>query len=246
MAVGILQTIINPFKSPLKTKLFKINLFASVVFFLILGIFSFLIIENPREIFAVLFTLGVFIFLFNMFIAIRDQHFIFYRLEAIGKEIKQIQDGKSSIFLPDFIHKDEITELIEDFNLFFAENLSCKEIIQKKSVEYDLMVKNIDLLVIKFLPDGQITYSNGYYKNYNTSKCNNIFDFIAEEDVKRMECSFRKLTPEKNKSIIELPIIFSNNEVITFKWINQGIFDKHGRILEYQGIGIDINKFIQK
>lgn len=240
-----MQTVINSFKSPLKQKLFKINLFASSVFFIILATFSILMIQNPTEIFAVLFTLFVFMLLFNLFIGVRDQHFIFYRLDLIGKEVKKIQSGDLNVFLPDFIHKDEITELINDFNQFFNDQISCKEIIQKKSIEYDLMVKNIELLVVRFLPDGEITYSNGYYKNYNTEKCNNIFDFLAEEDAKIMECSYRKLTPEKNKSIITLPVIFGNNEIVTFKWINQGIFDSHGRLLEYQGIGIDINKFTQ-
>ncbi|MFC2140426.1 PAS domain S-box protein [Candidatus Auribacterota bacterium] len=121
------------------------------------------------------------------------------------------------------------------------------EPLRKKLKLYEEMLQTFPISICRFLPKTNIiTFVNDTYcKYFNMNKEDLIgysfFELIPKEEHKKIKKHFNSLSKKK-------PLMISENIVHTpkgprwQKWKNQALFDKSGKIIEYQSIGEDITE----
>lgn len=111
---------------------------------------------------------------------------------------------------------------------------------------YEAIIKDQADMILRFLPDTlEITYANVPYARYygkdpgdfigQSFKCR----YSPEEEIRIRE-HLKALTPENPVRQIEEKVFLPNGQVRWQHWIDCGIFDASGRLVEVQGVGRDI------
>jgi len=112
---------------------------------------------------------------------------------------------------------------------------------------YRALVEDMPAMVCRFLPDGTLTFINSAYCSYfNKQKKEllgqNFFQFIPEQDQKKVRDHFTSLTPENPIVTYEHQVIASDGTIGWQRWTDRALFDEQGRLIEYQSIGNDITE----
>ncbi|MDJ0843082.1 ATP-binding protein [Crocosphaera sp.] len=119
--------------------------------------------------------------------------------------------------------------------------------LKKSEAQYRAIVEDQTELICRFLPDGTLTFVNEAYCRYFGQ---------AREDI-LYTCFFASIPPENQSCLrhnlsrlsLETPVISRQHPVINGEgekrwqyWINRGLFDETGNLVEIQGVGRDITE----
>ncbi|OUL26366.1 hypothetical protein BV378_13190 [Nostoc sp. RF31YmG] len=116
--------------------------------------------------------------------------------------------------------------------------------LQESEARYRAIVEDQTELITRILPDGSISFVNEAFCRFFGMKREEIIaqsykSVVFEEDRKRVVSLINSINSEN-------PVVTSENRVVACQkvrwtqWINRGIFDARGNILEIQSVGRDI------
>ena len=116
--------------------------------------------------------------------------------------------------------------------------------LQESEERYRSIVEDQTEFICRFTPDGRITFVNDAYCRYfslDKSQCiaKSHSVMLSPEDARLMKRHLASLTLENPVAIIEHRIIMPLGEIRWQRWSDRAIFDKDGRLVEYQSVGRD-------
>ncbi|MBD2072471.1 PAS domain S-box protein [Phormidium sp. FACHB-592] len=128
-----------------------------------------------------------------------------------------------------------------------------REIVERKQVElalresearYRAIVEDQTELIVRFQPDGTLTFVNGAYCRYFgvtkeavIGSCYKPLTF--EEDHEHIDRLVRSMNQENPTVSIENRVV-ANGHIRWTQWNNRMLFDEEGRFIEFQAVGRDI------
>lgn len=110
---------------------------------------------------------------------------------------------------------------------------------------YQSVLEDISELIIRFLPDGTLTYVNdAYCRYYGKSReeliGSNFISSAADDFPQKLREHLESFTPERPVIAFEQYDILPNGEKRWREWVDRAFFDRDGRVLEFQSTGRDI------
>ncbi|MGD1005442.1 MAG: PAS domain S-box protein [Methanoregulaceae archaeon] len=116
--------------------------------------------------------------------------------------------------------------------------------LRESQERYRAVVEDQTEFICRFTPDGKLTFVNDAYCRYfnlDKTRCidNNHSVILPPEDARKMKQHLASLTLQNQVAVIEHRIIMSSGEVRWQRWNDRAIFDKDGRVVEYQSVGRD-------
>ncbi|HOV28591.1 MAG TPA: PAS domain S-box protein [Synergistales bacterium] len=113
---------------------------------------------------------------------------------------------------------------------------------------YEAIIEDQTDMILRFLPETlEITYANLPYARYYGKSPGELIGqsfrcrYTPEEEGRIRE-HLRKLTPQEPVRQIEERVIHPDGEIRWQQWIDRGIFDSEGNLVEVQGVGRDITE----
>jgi PAS domain S-box-containing protein len=113
---------------------------------------------------------------------------------------------------------------------------------------YRTVVNTQTEFVARFLPDGTTTFANEAYCRYmgvgmaELASGFSLFDMVHPEDRERHAAHLLALTPETPTQSLVVRTTMADGKVHWEHWVDTGVFDDHGKLVEIQAIGRDITK----
>ena len=112
--------------------------------------------------------------------------------------------------------------------------------------QYQHMVERQTDLICRFTPELMLTFTNEAYANFFNQKPGtmvgrNLLDVIPPEEQASVKAHFASITQANPIAIFQNRWILPDGSRRWFEWTDRAIFDDEGNIIEYQGVGRDIN-----
>ena len=128
-----------------------------------------------------------------------------------------------------------------------AERRTKDEALRESEARYRAVVEDQTELICRFLADGTLTFVNDAYCRYFQRPAKELLGqtfwfLIPPEDRQATRESLASITPEHPVSNVEHEVLAPDGERRWQHWRNRGLFDKHGRVVEYQAVGRDITE----
>jgi PAS domain S-box-containing protein len=127
-----------------------------------------------------------------------------------------------------------------------SERTRAEAALAASEARYRAVVEAQTEFVVRYLPDGRITFVNDAYCRYLGRTREelldpswNDFDLLMPEDRERNAAHVAALTPERPTATIELQARNPGGDVCWSLWTDTGIFDAEGRLVEMQSVGRD-------
>ena len=122
-----------------------------------------------------------------------------------------------------------------------------EEMLVNSERKYRDVVENETELISRFLPDGTHIFVNEAYCQYfNKSRQDiigkKLFPRIPQEDHRQIRDHFASLNKEHPSATNTHRIIKADGSIRWQRWSDRAIFDKNGKIIEYQSVGRDITE----
>ncbi len=125
-------------------------------------------------------------------------------------------------------------------------NLSWNEARLKESeLRYKSIVEDQTELIIRFLPDGTISFVNNAFCNYVNKRSEELLGISLHS--KPIQSPLSYILPELESLTKENPvrsgrrrIIFSEGRTSWLEWVDRALFDGTDQLIEYQCVGRDI------
>jgi PAS domain S-box-containing protein len=122
-----------------------------------------------------------------------------------------------------------------------------EEMLRNSERKYRDVVENETELISRFLPDGTHIFVNEAYCQYfNKSRQDiigkKLFPRIPQEDHRQIRDHFASLNKEHPSATNTHRIIMPDGSIRWQRWSDQAIFNKNGKIIEYQSVGRDITE----
>ncbi|MEG4942711.1 PAS domain S-box protein [Microcoleus sp. F4-D5] len=120
-----------------------------------------------------------------------------------------------------------------------------EEALRQSEARYRGILEDQTELIARFLPDGTLTYVNEAYCQFFGITREEIVGYCYEPVV--IEEDREYVAQCVNKICWQNPVVTIENRVIAggkirwTQWINRGIFDSNGRLIELQAVGRDIS-----
>ncbi len=135
----------------------------------------------------------------------------------------------------------------EQLNDEMKERKRAEEALRESEESYRALVEDMPALVCRFLPDGTLSFVNSAYCRYFEKKREelvgaNFFQFIPDEDRKKVRNHFKSLTQKMPATSYEHQVFAPNGEIRWQQWTDRAIFDEKGNLVQYQSIGVDITE----
>ena len=123
--------------------------------------------------------------------------------------------------------------------------------LRKSEARYRGVVEDQTELIARFLPGCILTFVNKAYCRYFKMTREELLghSFLPMITKKRQQIVLRDLstlTPDHPLISYDMKVVSSRRGVIWQHWINRGIFDESGKLVEYQAVGRDITKLKNK
>ncbi len=120
-----------------------------------------------------------------------------------------------------------------------------EEALRRSEARYRAILEDQTELIARFQPDGTLTFANEAYCRFFGVTREEILHktyepVVFEEDRDRVAALVRSISVENPVVTIENRVIVGS-QVRWTQWINRGIFDDAGRIVEFQAVGRDIS-----
>jgi two-component system cell cycle sensor histidine kinase/response regulator CckA len=109
------------------------------------------------------------------------------------------------------------------------------------------VAEDMPALICRFLPDGTLTFVSKSYCSYFNKTCEelvgqNFFQFIPQEDQRRVRNKFISLTKENPIITYDHKVIAPDGTIRWHQWTDCALLDKNGMVAEYQSLGRDITE----
>ena len=110
---------------------------------------------------------------------------------------------------------------------------------------YRNIVEDQTEFICRFRPDGTHIFVNDAYCRYFGKTRDEIAGHrfvpeIPKDDHVLLSAHFAAITPDHPVATVEHRILMPNGEIRWQQWSDRGVFDKDGRVAEYQSVGRDI------
>jgi PAS domain S-box-containing protein len=112
---------------------------------------------------------------------------------------------------------------------------------------YRHVVEDQTELIVRYGPGGVRTFVNDAYCRYfgaprHTLVGTSFFDLIAPEHRERVEEKLRAITAHDPVQVEEHRVLTRDGAVHWQEWVDRGIFDANGALVEYQAVGRDVTE----
>jgi PAS domain S-box-containing protein len=112
---------------------------------------------------------------------------------------------------------------------------------------YRAIVMDQNDLICRFDPQGRLTFVNDAYcryfgVNHKEILGTNFLPNIYEEDLPLVQNHFKNLTRLNPEKTIEHRVRLSDGKVYWQQWCGRALYDRDGKVIEYQAVGRDISK----
>ncbi|MCK9591029.1 MAG: PAS domain S-box protein [Methanoregula sp.] len=138
--------------------------------------------------------------------------------------------------------KNSVASLVD-----ITERKQAEEALQKSEERYRAIVNDQTEMIVRFTPDGTVTFTNEAYQVYfvplldlDTIEGKNIRELMQVKNYEEIENFLSKLTPETPIHEMEHMVNGWNGKICWQSWSVRALFDKDGKPAEYQVVGRDI------
>ncbi len=119
-----------------------------------------------------------------------------------------------------------------------------EEELKRSETRYRAIVQDQTDLVCRFLPDGTLTFVNQAYCRYFSKTESELvgisLPFLPATEQQSFQESLARITPTQPVVVIEHASFSADGSIRWQQWFDRALFDEHGHIIEYQGVGRDI------
>lgn len=120
-----------------------------------------------------------------------------------------------------------------------------EDALRYSEARYRAVVEDQTELISRFSEDGTITFVNEAYCRYFQESRedlvgNKFWYHLPKSDHTKLKKHIARLTPEKPVAVIEHRIVGPTGKIHWLRWTDRAIFDEQSRLVEYQGVGLDI------
>lgn len=117
--------------------------------------------------------------------------------------------------------------------------------LKESKARYRAVVEDQIELIRRFRPDGTLTFVNGAFCRYFDKTMEellgkNFLMLIPPEDRDTVWQQMFSLSLDNSVAIAERRFVKPGGEVRWQQWVNRGIFDEYGKMIEIQSVGRDI------
>jgi PAS domain S-box-containing protein len=124
-----------------------------------------------------------------------------------------------------------------------------EDVLRLSEERYRAVVDTQQEMICRYLPDGTLTFVNLPYcrccnRSIEQLTGENFLDLVPEADretVAGLLAELQTLTPEHPVITHEHAAVLPDGEIAWQEWINTGIFDDQGHLIEIQAVGRDIS-----
>lgn len=141
----------------------------------------------------------------------------------------------------------------KDGSLLWCENITKEKtfegLIELLEAHYQAIVEDLAEFIVRFLPDGRLTFVNGSYASFMGRAAGELVGTpflldISEEDIAIITNNIALLSPAQPVTNHTCKT-WSNNDIRYYRWTFRAIFDNQDHRYEYQGIGRDITEQVE-
>ncbi len=139
----------------------------------------------------------------------------------------------------------KITASRDELNRHIEERKQAEEALSKSEQQYRAIVEDQIEFVSRATPDGIITFANTALcrmlgKPVEQIVGRRLNDFFDQETMDKVSAGWSSISPESPTAIYEERLILPDGSERWVQWLNHGLFDAAGQVIEYQGVGRDI------
>jgi len=178
------------------------------------------------------------------------EYFVFYRLKHVDERLREAKSSGYSMTKKvfDLGQDDEIGRIANTINEFMNKFETKNNQLERSNEMYSSITEDVPLLVCRFQSDGTITFVNDSYaqsmeQDRDQLIGQNFFELIESVggQVNRIKRSLNTLRPEHQTDtyFYDFPIA-TESYPKWMMWINRAFFDKHGKVTEFQSVGLDV------
>lgn len=172
---------------------------------------------------------------------------IFSRIRSILTVFKKVESGNMTSRLQGKIFPDEIGNLQNGVNSMIAKLQETLKALQKSEKMYRATVEDIPAMVCRFLPDGNITFSNSEYtkffkKQVKADVGQNFFASIADDNRANIQQQFSSLSLLSPLVSFTQPVAGLDGNQHWQHWTGRALFNESGEITECQALGRDVTQ----
>jgi len=122
-----------------------------------------------------------------------------------------------------------------------------QEALRKSEARYRAIVEDQTELIARYKPDGTILFVNEAYARYfgqprGVMLGANLLEQLSPEHRVALKEIFTQLSPSKPAHTNEHKAVETDDKIRWRQWIDRGIFDEHGQLIEIQSVGRDITQ----
>ncbi|HNX16801.1 MAG TPA: PAS domain S-box protein [Methanoregula sp.] len=140
---------------------------------------------------------------------------------------------------------EQLTATEEELRANYDELTRGQQELVKSEERYRNIVEDQMEFICRFSPDGSHSFVNEAYCRYFGKTREEIIGrpfapLIPKEDLPLIRAHFKQITPDHPVQTVEHRILMPDGEIRWQQWSDRGIFDRDGRLAEYQSVGRDI------
>jgi PAS domain S-box-containing protein len=122
---------------------------------------------------------------------------------------------------------------------------NAEEALRASEARYRAIVEDQTDLVVRWRPDGTRTFVNRAYSVYfdrprRQLVGSSIFEHLSEADRHQVLDKISSLRPEHPVAVDERRVLKPDGEEAWHEWVDRGVFDTDGELMELQSVGRDI------
>uniref|UniRef100_C6E3Q8 histidine kinase n=1 Tax=Geobacter sp. (strain M21) TaxID=443144 RepID=C6E3Q8_GEOSM len=125
--------------------------------------------------------------------------------------------------------------------------IAAAQALKESRERYRKISEDSPAYITTLLPDGTLTYVNPALahdlgKRREDLLGKNFFEFLLPEYREPVRQGLHSLSPQNPTYTVEQALVGPNEAVIWHEWTNRALFDDHGGIAEFQGVGQNITE----
>lgn len=137
--------------------------------------------------------------------------------------------------------------LMKPYRFMFMDLKRSEETLRTSQARCQAILENHTEFLCRFKPGGELTFVNSAYCKYFKKSKNELIGerFVPvpfHEDKEKVEVCIGSLTPSAPVCELEYRIVLPDGEIRWHRWNLSGIFNRFGRIVEYQSLRQDITE----
>ena len=133
------------------------------------------------------------------------------------------------------------------FSEDITESMEVKEQLHRSETRYRAIVEDQTELIMRSKADGTILFANHAYCRFfkiapEAIVGQNFYSFLEGGERERLERKIARLAPDNPVEVNEHLESLPDGPAVWVRWVDRGIFNEKGMLLEIQGVGIDITE----